>query len=420
MFLLRTILILPRLVTQTVFLALGQIWANKVRSLLTTLGIIIGVSSIIAVVAAMKGLENSILTEFETFGARKVYISGDRPRELRNKISWRDVLLTLEEIDTIEEHCPSITKITPLINGGYPAQFGDTKLDGVRVTGIRNTWHEIEGRSVILGRPFNDIDERERRDVCLVNDKAIDELGLDSDPTGQTFLLNQNRFTIVGLVETVELSAMFGGGETNAEIFIPVSTAFRLNPNAWVSYAMGQLSSPDKSEDAIAEISAVLRKVRGLEGDYPDTFDVGVIQQFIDGFKRVASAITAGAGGIVGISLLVGGVGIMNIMLVSVSERTREIGLRKSVGARPSVILTQFLVEAVTLCLVGGAVGLAVGQGLVLLMQMIPGSPLDEASTPLWVVVLSVGFSGATGVVFGMFPAIKAARLDPIEALRHE
>ncbi len=420
MFLLRTILLLPRLIAQTVFLALGQIWANKIRSLLTTLGIIIGVSSIIAVVAAMKGLENSILNEFETFGARKVYISGDRPRELRNKINWRDVQLTFDEIDAIEEHCPSITKVTPLIMGGYPAQFADTKLDGVRVTGIHGEWHEIEGRSVLLGRPFNDIDERERRDVCLVNDKAIDELGLDRDPTGQTVLINQNRFTIVGLVETVELSEMFGGGETNAEVFIPISTAMRLNPNAWVSYAMGQLAHPDLSEDAIAEITAVLRKVRGLEGDYPNTFEVGVVQQFIDGFKRVAGAITAGAGGIVGISLLVGGVGIMNIMLVSVSERTREIGLRKSVGARPSVILTQFLVEAVTLCLVGGAVGLVVGEGLVLLMKAVPDSPLEDASTPLWVVVLSVGFSGATGVIFGMFPAIKAARLDPIEALRHE
>lgn len=420
MFLIRSLTTIPRLVTQTVLLALGQIWANKVRSLLTTLGIIIGVSSIIAVVAAMSGLERNILNEFEKFGARKVFIDGDRPRELRNKINWRDVQLTLDEIEAIEEFCPSITKITPVVMLGYPAQYGDIKLDGVSVTGMRPEWHEIEGRAVILGRPFNEIDEREARDVCLVNEKAIEELGLDRDPSGQKILVSDQRFTVVGVVETVEFGAMFGGGESRSEVYVPVSTAFRLNPNTWIAHALGQLSSPDAVDDAKAEITGVLRKLRGLEGDYPNTFQIGVVQQFIDGFKRVASAITAGAGGIVGISLLVGGVGIMNIMLVSVSERTREIGLRKSVGARPVVILTQFLIEAVTLCLVGGAVGLAVGQGLVLLMQMIPDSPLEEASTPLWVVLLSVGFSGATGVVFGMFPAIKAARLDPIVALRHE
>eukprot|EP01026_Neomeris_dumetosa_P049189 TRINITY_DN42733_c0_g1_i5.p1 TRINITY_DN42733_c0_g1~~TRINITY_DN42733_c0_g1_i5.p1 ORF type:complete len:300 (-),score=20.77 TRINITY_DN42733_c0_g1_i5:36-935(-) len=282
MFFLRQFLTLPRLVVQTAFLALGQIWANKVRSLLTTLGIIIGVSSIIAVVAAMEGLEKNILNEFDKFGARKVWMDGSLPRELRNRVNWRDVQLTLDEIHAVEEHSPSIELITPVVMSAYPAQFADTKLDGVAVTGIWSSWHEIEGRSILLGRPFNDIDERERRDVCLVNDKAIDELGLDRDPTGQTILLNQNRFTIVGVVETIEMSAMFGGGESRAEMFIPVSTAQRLNPNIWISYALGQLSSPDRSEDAIAEISAVLRKTRGIEGDYPDTFQVGVVQQFID------------------------------------------------------------------------------------------------------------------------------------------
>ena len=137
------------------------------------------------------------------------------------------------------------------------------------------------------------------------------------------------------------------------------------------------------------------------------------MQQYIDQFNQMAKVITAGAGGIVGISLLVGGIGIMNIMLVSVSERTREIGLRKAVGAKPLIILTQFLVEAVVLCLVGAAVGLLGGQGLVLLMRMIPDSPLDQASVPVWAVALSAGFSAATGIIFGMFPAMKAARLRP-------
>ncbi len=145
-----------------------------------------------------------------------------------------------------------------------------------------------------------------------------------------------------------------------------------------------------------------------------------MIEEILQEFNKIAVGVTAVAGGIVGISLLVGGVGIMNIMLVSVSERTREIGLRKAVGARPSAILLQFLVEAVVLCLFGGMIGLGIGQGLTSLIAKIPGASLDMAYIPLWAIGLSFGFAGSVGVFFGMFPAIKAARLDPIEALRHE
>jgi len=163
-----------------------------------------------------------------------------------------------------------------------------------------------------------------------------------------------------------------------------------------------------------------LRKQRGIPDGETESFQVEAIDRFIQQFKTLATGITAIAGGIVGISLLVGGIGIMNIMLVSVSERTREIGLRKAVGATPNMILLQFLLEAVTLCLVGGFIGLACGRLLAFGMTQIPSAQLDEADIPLWAVVLAFAFSAGTGLIFGMFPAIKAARLDPIEALRHE
>ena len=160
--------------------------------------------------------------------------------------------------------------------------------------------------------------------------------------------------------------------------------------------------------------------MRGLGPDDPDTFQVAAIDQFIDQFRALAAGITAIAGGIVGVSLLVGGIGIMNIMLVSVSERTREIGLRKAVGATPAAILLQFLLEAVVLCLVGGAMGVAVGEMLAFGLTLIPDAGLDEAHVPIWAIVMSFTFSAAVGLIFGMFPAIKASRLDPIDALRHE
>ena len=413
-------MILVRLMLQTGVLALGQIWANKVRAMLTTLGIVIGVASITAVIAALTGLQNNILTEFETFGARKIYMRGDLPRHMWGSASWASVQLKEDELRAIVTHCDSVDQVTPMMSRSYEVRAGDVSRQGVSVTGIWPTWHEIENRSVLLGRPFNRIDDEQRLQVCLINEKGIEELGLPKDPVNDFLLIKGRRFMIVGVVETLDIGAMFGGGETFTEIFIPLSTARNLNPNGFINYAMGQLRDAKSSEDAKVEIAFVLRKMRNLPPEHADTFVVQVMQQFIDQFNRMARVITAGASGIVGISLLVGGIGIMNIMLVSVSERTREIGLRKAMGARPAVILIQFLVEAVVLCLVGAATGLAIGQGLVVLMQIMPDSPLEKASIPPWAVALSVGFSAATGVIFGMFPAMKAARLNPIDALRHE
>jgi putative ABC transport system permease protein len=183
--------------------------------------------------------------------------------------------------------------------------------------------------------------------------------------------------------------------------------------------------SPELSEDARAELRFFLRRARKVAIGDPDNFRIDAIQEYVDNFRNIASVMTVVATGIVGISLLVGGVGIMNIMFVSVSERTREIGLRKAVGARPGAILLQFLIEAVMICLMGGLIGVVIGQvmtsGLAYIARTsIPDLKLAEAYIPMWAIGLSFGFSAAVGLVFGMFPAIKAARLDPIEALRHE
>lgn len=408
-----------RLALQSTLFAIKQIFSHKIRSLLTTLGVIIGVSAVLAVVAALTGLRQGILDEFESFGVKRVFIDGNLPREMRNKINWRDVQLSLDEVNAIVERCPSIVEISPIYRAGGPIAFGDTKLE-VGPLGIWPAWHDIENRQVILGRPFNSIDENERSSVCLINDKAVEELLLPTDPIGEIVLIAERRFKIVGVVETIQSSGMFGGGDTSAEVWVPLSTAQNLNPDGWVNMAWAQLKSKDFVEDAKAEIRAVLRQMRSLAPNDPDTFEIGVIQQFIDQFERIASGILAAASGIVGITLLVGGIGIMNIMLVSVSERTREIGLRKSLGARPEVILLQFLIEAVVLCLSGAVVGLLVAQGLVFLITKIPDANMEGAAIPSWAIGVAVGFSAFIGIVFGMFPAIKAARLNPIDALRHE
>jgi len=188
---------------------------------------------------------------------------------------------------------------------------------------------------------------------------------------------------------------------------------------AWMGI-MAVAKSPGVAEEAKAEISFFLRRTRSVRPGDPDTFGVETVQRILEQFNKIALAITAVAGGVVGISLLVGGIGIMNIMLVSVSERTREIGLRKAVGAGPWAILLQFLVEAITLCLIGGLLGVIVGQSLTTAIAAIPHAQLEKAYIPAWAVGLSFGFATVVGLFFGMFPAVKAARLDPIEALRHE
>ena len=405
---------------QAIALAFSQIRANLGRSLLTALGIIVGVASVTAVIAALSGLKTKVLSEFESFGANRLFIFPDRPDDApRNAYPWKDVRLKIEEVEAIEVNCPSIRSLTPVTSLGLSAQYGDRLIEGLNVTGIRPAWHETENRAVTRGRPFNSIDEANARQVCLLNDAAIEELQLPSNPVGTHILLGGRRYLVAGVVETIQ-STMLGMSTSRAEVFVPFAIAARLQDDDFFFRISAMIESPDVADEAISEVRFVLRKMRGLGPDDPDTFQVAAIDQFIDQFRALAAGITAIAGGIVGVSLLVGGIGIMNIMLVSVSERTREIGLRKAVGATPSAVLLQFLLEAVVLCLVGGALGVAAGETMAFGLTLIPDAGLEEAHVPLWAIVMSFSFSAAVGLVFGMFPAIKASRLDPIEALRHE
>ena len=414
-------MILIRLALQTVVLALAQLWGNKFRAILTMLGIMIGVGAVIATVGATEGLKAYVLKEFDSFGPRKVWMDGTVPRKLRGRVSWSQFDLRLSELEYLRKNCTTIDAITPMYFTGATVRSADESRQSISVTGVWPDWHEIEKRVAIKGRPLIQTDIDEIRNVCLINDKGIQELQLDADPSGDYILVNDRRFLIVGVVETKDVAQGFpGGGEARTELYIPVTTALSMQPRETVSFALAQLKDAKDAEEARAEISSIIRRLRKLSGDDENTFVVEAVQSVIDQINRLATGITVAAAGLVAISLLVGGIGIMNIMLVSVSERTREIGLRKAVGARPSIILVQFLVEAVVLCMVGGLIGIAAGLGLVAAAGQIPGSPLKDAAVPLWAAVIGVGFSALVGVVFGMFPAIKASRLDPIVALRHE
>lgn len=417
MIIFRILLRMLLLVWQSMSLALGQIWVNKMRSVLTMLGIIIGVASVTSVIAALTCLRTKVLSDFESIGTNKMFAGANRPRTgpMRNA-SWRDIRFKPDICDGLLEACPSVARYTRMGWDRSTVQYGDQKVDEVSVTGIDPAWHKIENRSVTDGRPFSMVDVDQGRPVCMINPQLRTKLRLSKECVGEHLIIDGRRYTLVGIVEPEQRMSMLPTGEPQSEVFVPFTHLCKVTePGMYLSLAA---KSPELSADALAELRFFLRKQRHIAPGDPDTFQAEAMEEFVRKFNEIAMAITLVASGIVGISLLVGGVGIMNIMLVSVSERTREIGLRKAVGARPAAIMMQFLVEAVTLCFVGGMIGVLAGEGIARLLAKIP--KLDQAHVPLWAVAIAFGFAAAVGLVFGFFPAVKAARLDPIDALRHE
>jgi putative ABC transport system permease protein len=440
---LRLPLTLPLLLYQSIVLALSQIWANKVRAVLTTLGILIGVAAISAVIALFSGMKDRVLAVFVAYGTNKIFIHPQWRKTDRGRWAWTKVCFKNSDFDEFLARCPSIASYTrDAAYGGLPVSYrAQSAEDRTDFHGIDPTWHAIERRGPSVGRGLNTLDSQYVRRVCLINEHLRDELRLDRDPTGAVIdVVYFGRMLVVGMVE--QPVAMMGSNAEMGEIFVPFtfSTTRYFFPTWYGVTATAK--SRDAVDEAKAEVEFYMRHTRHLRPGEEDNFRVETAARAVEEIDKLATTLTTVAGGIVAISLLVGGVGIMNIMLVSVSERTREIGLRKAVGARPGAICLQFLVEAVVLCLLGGALGLIVGQALTSgVAAFLPSDPnqwmnfdpmRNQAAPkvtkwgglgivlPASAIILAFTFSAGVGVVFGMFPAIKAAMLDPIEALRHE
>ena len=397
-------------------IAVKAIWSNKMRSVLTTLGIIIGVAAVIAVVSIVQGLNYVISNALEGVGATYIRVI---PQHHRNnpELAGRDIHLTYEDGQAIMEQASALAEFTPIYFRSARTYYGDNQHD-TTLLGVGSQYQEVNNHWVARGRFFSPLDLERHARVCLVGLTVIDDLGLGDNPIGKDILVGKASLTVVGVME--KKGQMFGRDQDDV-VMIPITTARDLygeQPLRRIFLAF-QAKSPALVDLAQDQITRILRKRHNLPKGLPDDFRVILQEEILKTTGSVLGKVTQVVGAVVGISLLVGGIGIMNIMLVSVTERTREIGVRKALGARRADIMIQFLIEAVTLSLLGGLLGVLFGWGLGIIgAKAIPGFP--PAHVPVWAVFLGFGFAALVGVVFGTYPAAKASALNPIDALRYE
>ncbi|HEY4588366.1 MAG TPA: ABC transporter permease [Thermoanaerobaculia bacterium] len=399
-------------------IALAALRANLMRSILTTLGIIIGVAAVVAVVSIVQGLQYTITEQLQGVGATFIAVSPKQDRGNFPGVAARQVKLTSEDAQAIAEKVPGVKLMSPFILGRAAVKYRDRKHNPFMIIGATENYQDVTNQTVDRGRFFSQVDLENHRKVTVIGPKIADELNLGPNPLGKEIYIDIYPATVIGVMEKKGQNL---GMDFDDIVYVPFDSAVNLFGRNTADQVQIRLTatSPERVEQVKDGVGRLLRQRHKIPAAEPDDFEVQTQDEILKTVNKVLGSVTAVVGGVVGIALLVGGIGIMNIMLVSVTERTREIGVRKAVGARRQDVLLQFLIEAITLSLIGGGIGLALGYGLgALVAKLIPGFP--PAHVPLWAVGLALGFSAGVGVFFGIYPAAKASRLDPIEALRYE
>jgi putative ABC transport system permease protein len=403
---------------ENVRIALRAIGANKMRSILTVLGVMIGVAAVIAVVSLVQGMQYQISSQLENVGATFVQVRPDLSAGRGNPFLPVPAL-TYDDALAIRRGATAVRDFTPIFLANVALKNGDTRHDAA-LYGVTQSYPDVAKQYIDHGRFFGTLDEEAKKRVAVLGSEAARQLGF-KDAIGKDIRVDENNFTVIGVMEKRGSGL---GNDPDDVIFIPFATAQMLYGPDRMQHLpiLLQVRTREDMDLAKEQVRDILRLRHHLKKGQPDDFQIISQEELMKTISTVLNTTTGIMGAVVGIALLVGGIGIMNIMLVSVTERTREIGIRKAIGARRYDVLIQFLIEAVTLSGFGGAVGIALGYlgaaGVRLILKR--WLELPPVHTPLWAIVLAFSFCAILGIIFGIYPAAKASKLDPIEALRYE
>jgi putative ABC transport system permease protein len=368
------------------------------------------------VVSIVQGFSQVITNEVQNLGANTIIVSPFRPPGKEGDKLGK-IVLTWEDGQALMRTCPSVSVATPIVQQFGEVKFGEERSQ-YQIVGVQPVFQDVRNYYVDMGRFFSALDDTARTNACVIGHGVLKDLKLPDNPIGRDLLVAGRNCNIIGVMEP---KGELLGQELDKFVMIPYGTAVSLwgQDVGENTVLLVRSKTPELVDQAADEIENTLRVRHRLRADQPSDFKVGTQKEFLKSFTKFANGVTYVVAGVVSIALLVGGIGIMNIMLVSVTERTREIGVRKAVGARRSHILSQFVIEAISLALVGGIIGIAMGIGVgAIAARLIPNWP--GFFVPIWAVALAFGFSSAVGLFFGIYPAAKASRLDPIESLRYE
>ena len=391
------------MMVESVRMSVSNIRQNRMRSFLTILGIMIGVTAVIALVTTISGVSSSISDSFSSMGASTITLSATGT-DLQGGLTAEN----MEEISELDH----VEGVSPSVSLSVTAARDDAYESGVSVSGRNDDYFVQEPDTLSRGRAINSIDLDQSLRVCLISEELVETFFYGDDPIGQELYLDGMRFTVVGvLAEDADssVSSMFSG--SNA-VIVPYTTALKMNGETLVNSLTLYLGDANAAEVVEAELETCLDAIFDYEDD---TYSITTMESIADTMESMLSMMSALLGGIASIALLVGGIGIMNMMLTSVTERTVEIGLKKAIGARPGQIQAQFLIESFLLSMVGGLAGVVLGIALSAILCQVLGTGF---SLSYGAIALGVGFSAAVGVLFGWSPARKASRLNPIDALR--